>query len=198
MNKNDLRYRKTEANLKQAYLELLVDHDCTDITVKQLCSLAQCARNTFYQHYLDLPTLRDHIIDQVLVNMADAFSSPESDLHAIDSDQINAYCKGIIASVVRERHALQILFSKDDGTFQKRLADVIYAQVLAGDRTLSLVADTPRNRMNTAYLASAVAGFIARWLAEPTVTSQMAEQTLQNIHRATINTSSAYLAGNAD
>ncbi|KRN18160.1 TetR/AcrR family transcriptional regulator [Lacticaseibacillus camelliae] len=193
MNKNDLRYRKTETNLKQAYLALLAEHDCRTITVSQLCTLAQCARNTFYQHYPDLETLKDHIIGEVLDEISGAFHTTDTDLAQIDANRTRQYVEGIIAGVTNQQETLQRLFAKDDGTFQKQLTDVIYAQVIAGDRSLSKVADTPVNRLNAAYLAAAVAGFIASWLSDPEVTPAMAEQTLLALHQPTINTSTAYL-----
>lgn len=194
MNKNDLRYRKTETNLKQAYLSLLAEHDCHTITVSQLCTLAQCARNTFYQHYPDLETLKDHIIGEVLAEISGAFHTAETDLAQIDANRTRQYVEGIVAGVTNQQETLQRLFSKDDGTFQKQLEGVIYAQVMAGDRQLSKAADTPVNRVNASYLAAAVAGFIASWLLDPEVTTAMAEQALLAIHQPTIKTSSAYLA----
>lgn len=194
MNKNDLRYRKTETNLKQAYLALLAKQDCQTITVSQLCTLAQCARNTFYQHYPDLQTLKDHIIGQVLDDMANALRNTGVTLNQIDTREIERYVDNIVTSIDNQRQTLQILVTKDDGTFQKQLENIIYTQVLAGDRTLSNVADTAINRLNVAYLAAAVAGFIARWLAEPTITTEVAKQTLLTMHQHTIATSTAYLA----
>lgn len=194
MNKNDLRYRKTEENLKQAFLSLMLQQDCRRITIRQLCQAAQCARNTFYQHYPDLEALKAHLIGAVLTAIADSFRAPKTDLAHIDTAQIRRYTQAIIASVSAQLTTLQALLAKDDGTFQKQLADVIYTQVMAGDRGLSKVADTAINRLNAAYLAAAVAGFIARWLTESAVSPAVAEQILFTIHQPTINTSSAYLA----
>ncbi|WP_203624815.1 MULTISPECIES: TetR/AcrR family transcriptional regulator [unclassified Lacticaseibacillus] len=196
MNKNDLRYRKTETNLKQAYLSLLAEHDCHTITVSQLCTLAQCARNTFYQHYADLKTLQDRIIGDVLDEMAGAFLTGDTDLRQLDAARTKQYVAGIITAVEAQQPTLQVLLAKDDGTFQKQLEDVIYTQVMAGDQQLSQAADTAINRLNAAYLAAAVAGFITRWQSEPTVTAAVAEQTLLALHQPTIDTSTAYLKVN--
>lgn len=194
MNKNDLRYRKTEANLKQAYLTLLAEHACQSITVRQLCTVAQCARNTFYQHYVDLSALQDHIIGEVLADIANAFRPVATTLAQIDTQTNHQYVKNIIEGVSRQRQTLTVLLANDDGRFQKQLTNVIEAKVLAGDCDLSKVADTWPNRLNTAYLAAAIAGFITSWLAQPAVTAAMAEQTLLAIHQATMQTSAAYLA----
>lgn len=194
MNKNDLRYRKTEANLKQAYLTLLAEHDCQSITVQQLCRLAQCARNTFYQHYDDLNALQTHIVGEVLADIANAFRLAAPSLAQIDAQTHRQYVQNIIAGVTAQRQTLMVLFATDDGRFQKQLATVIEAKILAGDRALSNVADTAINRLNTAYLAAAIAGFIASWLKQPTVSAAMAQESLLAIHQAVMQTSAAYLA----
>ncbi|WP_155286793.1 hypothetical protein [Lacticaseibacillus zhaodongensis] len=194
MNKNDLRYLKTEANLHRAYLTLLAQQACQTITVKQICTLAQCSRNTFYLHYHDQMALRDAIIGKVKSDLLGAFNSPNTRLAEIDQTKIKEYVANIISSVTAQKATLTILFSKDDGSFQKQLEDVIYTQVLTGDRELSQAADTPVNYLNAAYLAAAVAGFIASWMRQADISDQTAEQTLLAIHQATINTNSAYLA----
>lgn len=194
MNKNDLRYLKTESNLKEAYLQILVEQDCRTITVRQLCHVAMCARNTFYQHYPDLEALKNGIITDVLNQMTAAFRTPKQLEGALDPRHNRQYVHNIVASVTHQQTTLRRLFGKDDGSFQKQLADVIYTQVMIGDRKLSQVADTAINRLHTAYLSSAIAGFIAKWMTDPTISAEVAETTLLNIHQATINTSSTYLA----
>ncbi|MCX2455088.1 TetR/AcrR family transcriptional regulator [Lacticaseibacillus nasuensis] len=194
MNKNDLRYVKTEANLKQAFLALLATEDCSGITVSQLCQQAQCARNTFYQHYDSLEALRTGVIAQILTGIGAAFRPTGETLAEIKGDQVRLYVQHIITAVDTQRAALTILLAKDDGAFQKQLVDVIVQQVLAGDRGLSQVADTAVNRLNVAYMAWAVAGFVARWLNEPSITPEQACDLFFQLHQPTISTNVAYLA----
>ncbi len=53
MSKDDLRFRKTEKAIKNAFLELLKTYPLEEITIKQIATLAECNRNTFYLHYED-------------------------------------------------------------------------------------------------------------------------------------------------
>lgn len=195
MNKNDLRYRKTEANLKHAYLSLLRQADCRSITVRKLCTLAQCARNTFYQHYPDLKALEHAIVGELLNDISGAFRPVGNPIAPIPAHTQQQYVANIIAGVTAQQATLRVLLAKDDGSFQKQLADVIAATILNQTKSFSTLADTAINRLNTAYLASAIAGFIASWLSQPDVDATLAQATLLTIHQATIQTSARYLAG---
>lgn len=50
MNKNDLRFQKTEILIKEAYLSLK-KHGSTVVKVKELCEKAMINKTTFYTHY---------------------------------------------------------------------------------------------------------------------------------------------------
>ena len=50
MNKNDLRFQKTELLIKNTYLALK-KHGSTTVKVKDLCDTAMINKTTFYAHY---------------------------------------------------------------------------------------------------------------------------------------------------
>ena len=54
MNKNDLRYQKTETLIKDAFFKQITAKEIKDIRVKDLCDKAQISRKTFYDHYEDI------------------------------------------------------------------------------------------------------------------------------------------------
>lgn len=51
MNKNDVRYRKTEDKLRSALVSLLKHENIESISVRDICEKAGCSRNAFYLHY---------------------------------------------------------------------------------------------------------------------------------------------------
>lgn len=53
MNKNDLRYLKTEKNIIAAFAECVQTIGFEKTTVAEICSKGQISRNTFYLHYED-------------------------------------------------------------------------------------------------------------------------------------------------
>ncbi len=55
----DIRIRKTETAIKNAFMELRSQKPIEKITVKELCRLAQINKSTFYTHYDDIYALSD-------------------------------------------------------------------------------------------------------------------------------------------
>ena len=51
--KEDLRVRKTKKALHEAFLKLLSEKTFEEITINELCALADVRRATFYKHYAD-------------------------------------------------------------------------------------------------------------------------------------------------
>lgn len=49
--KSDLRVRKTQKAIKNAFTEMLLEMDYEKITIKELCERATINRRTFYLHY---------------------------------------------------------------------------------------------------------------------------------------------------
>lgn len=60
------KVKLTKRLLKEALIELLNKKDLNNITIKELCSLAELNRSTFYAHYQDIYQLLNEItIDMV-------------------------------------------------------------------------------------------------------------------------------------
>ena len=57
--KADLRIRKTETDIKNAFIELRAKKPLEKITVKELCDLALINKSTFYTHYEDIYALSE-------------------------------------------------------------------------------------------------------------------------------------------
>jgi len=69
MGKEDLRFRKTEQAIQRAFLTLLKTNTFEDITIKEICALAECNRNTFYLHYVDKHDLMEKLCDSAIEKM---------------------------------------------------------------------------------------------------------------------------------
>ncbi|PNZ98043.1 TetR family transcriptional regulator, partial [Staphylococcus carnosus] len=51
MQKEDLRVIKTKMNIENAFLNLFYQKEIEQISVKEITTIAQIARKTFYLHY---------------------------------------------------------------------------------------------------------------------------------------------------
>lgn len=69
MNKNDLRYIKTEKLIKETYLNLK-KKNCL-IKVSDLCKSAMINKSTFYAHYETIEALHRNLCKETTVNILD-------------------------------------------------------------------------------------------------------------------------------
>lgn len=63
--RGDRRVRYTKQLISQALFQLLESKNLEDISVTELCSLADVNRGTFYKYYADVPDLFHHMEDEV-------------------------------------------------------------------------------------------------------------------------------------
>lgn len=68
VRKTDRRTLYTCRAIKDALLELLRTKDFGDITVADLCRVAEISRGTFYLHYTNIPEVLEELFDDALEN----------------------------------------------------------------------------------------------------------------------------------
>ncbi|EHI98391.1 TetR family transcriptional regulator [Clostridium sp. DL-VIII] len=66
----DRRIRKTQQAIHSAFAKLLIDKNINDITIKELCEVADINKSTFYLHYKDIydcaDCLMNYVVDKTL------------------------------------------------------------------------------------------------------------------------------------
>lgn len=107
VNKNDLRYIKTERLIEETYL--LLKKSRSSIKVSQLCQAALINKTTFYSHYETMDALHKSIcrkeIDRILrecPHSLEAFSDAEQFVYSI------------VEGIESNRCLLDTLFGDDD------------------------------------------------------------------------------------
>ncbi|GAX02922.1 TetR family transcriptional regulator [Secundilactobacillus pentosiphilus] len=185
MNKNDLRYIKTEDNLKQALLTLLDQMSLKKITVKMICEVARCSRNTFYLHHEVKEDLYNTVVSNVLNSMQNAFQPRVDQVDQITDDILDEYTEGIMTSVASHKDSLRTLILQDNGLFFKQFTEIIQNTVLKGSSELAnhFTVDT---QLYSSYLAGAISGFIFNWFKNPICDLPTATKALKIIHRETM------------
>lgn len=73
--KNNLQFQTTHEKIQNILIELLKTKDIRNITVKDVCTLAQINRSTFYAHYLDIQDLLDQIGRAMMSDIAELMAS---------------------------------------------------------------------------------------------------------------------------
>lgn len=66
LEKKDRRIGKTKKSIKDALIDLLVEKDASQITIKELAESANINRKTFYMHYSSIDDIFDKIANEVM------------------------------------------------------------------------------------------------------------------------------------
>ena len=74
MNKNDLRYIKTDELIRDAFKECVIEKGFAQTYISDICEKARISRNTFYAHYLDKYHLLDILFDELKIQFNQSFT----------------------------------------------------------------------------------------------------------------------------
>lgn len=154
----DLRIRYTRQVITDAFLQLLRQKSVEQITVKEVCALAQINRSTFYRQYKDCFDLMEQL--------------EQRGLECLDELLQNAAVRGTQATLTAVLQALQ---NNDDllGILARQAGDesFLYAMVercfrymdTRWEKTASAEQASARN-IRSAFLMAGVGGAIQYWL----------------------------------
>lgn len=72
--KNNKRYKISNEKIETTFLALILNHNYEEITISQICKLANINRSTFYAHYDDINDLIIKIESKFAKGMASIFN----------------------------------------------------------------------------------------------------------------------------
>lgn len=107
----DLRTKKTQRAIREAFLTLRARKPLERITVKELAELAEISKATFYLHYQDVYDLSDHLQQEAIEAALDKITHPEAFL----TDPMQ-FMQQMVESFAAQRSVTQILFSGSQAT----------------------------------------------------------------------------------
>lgn len=106
---SDARVRYTKKTLRDCFIALLKEKPIQNITVKELCEMAEINRATFYTHYANPYDLMKQIEDELFEELSDKvmlkFGTKES--------EFNEIMKLAFDIVAENRELCRILFSEN-------------------------------------------------------------------------------------
>lgn len=117
----DRRKKYTRMVLKDSMIKLLKDKQISEITVKEICELADVNRSTFYAHYLDLYDLLSKMEDEVLEDM----KAYLNDHNFKQAEEAIKMTEKILQYIVANKEITQILLHENaDPNFRKRVMKI--------------------------------------------------------------------------
>ncbi|MFD1021056.1 TetR/AcrR family transcriptional regulator [Thalassobacillus hwangdonensis] len=119
--KLDRRKKYTRKVLKESLITLLANKTISDITVKEVCELADINRSTFYTHYSDHYDLLSKIEEEITEDMNKYLHSYS---YEIEEESIQMTEK-ILEYVVDNKVMFQTFLKQDAApTFEQRMMDL--------------------------------------------------------------------------
>lgn len=178
MNKNDLRYQKTETKLRSALISLLKRNNIETISVRDICEEAGCSRNAFYLHYETKEDLYEAIITSIIDRLVYAIQADTNVFGSRDEHAILQYYDQIIDAIISHRDELDVLIKRDQGVLMMKLAKAIFAGNEETIHAFAAKAPSVESSLNAAFLSAGIVGFIYEWFTHPGITDQMAKDFL--------------------
>ena len=103
----DLRIKKTEQAVKNAFIELRAKKPLEKITVKELCSLALINKSTFYSHYEDIYALSEAIEQVTVASIIESIGLLED----YTPEKSDIYTRELCLAFMSQTSLIRILFS---------------------------------------------------------------------------------------
>lgn len=181
MNKNDLRYQKTEDALKAAMLKLLETKNPDQFSITDLCALARCSRNAFYQHYPGKYDLYESILKSITEDLRRSCMPVVDSLDLASEEKITEWTHQLLDAVYSRRSEI-ISFMKNGTSFFDILRGSLYEAMWKNNlHFVSQDQITREIRLILYYSANGVAGFIQYWLCETDFSLDKAKEYLDMI-----------------
>ena len=122
----DLRVKRTQMNIRNAFLELRSKKPLEKITVKELAELACINKATFYQHYKDIYDLSESMEDEFIECILASIPHPDT----LVEDPGRA-TQELFYAFSTQTHLVDILFSGDRrGMLVSKLESRVYDLIL--------------------------------------------------------------------
>jgi len=119
--KTDRRVKMTKLFLKEALMSLLKVKRITNITVKEICQLADVNRSTFYAHYRDLYELLDEFENDIIGELQSFLASYKDER---DDETVNITEK-LIDFIGTKHEECKVLLNEESGSsFEKKIIEV--------------------------------------------------------------------------
>ncbi len=158
----DLRYRRTEKHIREAFLHLLRTKKYEKITVNNIAELAEISRNAFYSHYYSkeelLYSLMDSLIQSCIDNQEQILENKDIYDEAVARDVLVAS----VTPLYEDEKLSKLFFIINGGEmFSQRLAKALADYQFSKSNKSWLTSKQRRDlRLYCDYRASGVVGVI--------------------------------------
>lgn len=160
---DDMRYVRTEAAIRSAFLELVTQQRIGSITATAVCERAGISRNAFYLHHTGVQGLYSALVEELVDDIrVESLASAER-RSATGADE--AFSSSVLGAIARHEELLRAFLPSDDGSLTKRLTEGIEQAFVEAALRFGKHGGSDEHRLCCAYAAWATVGMVARWIS---------------------------------
>ena len=156
----DRRTKYTMKVIKDTFLNLLESKDISNITVTEICDIADINRGTFYRYYLDVYDLLKKIEEEF---MDEIKKSPS--IERMEDHSIYSFTKGILDIFENNKKLVRILFNTGRNIyFLNEVVEVAYDKCIG--KWESVQPDSKGDELENAvvFIFNGALGVINYWI----------------------------------
>lgn len=161
--KTDRRVRRTRTLLQQSLIRLMAKKEIKDITVKELCELADITRGTFYLHYSDIYDVLRNIEHEMFVEFNEILN------RSLDSAQRTSSPENVLTDIFffleRYRDTTKVMMGPHgDMAFVNHLKNLVKERIY---QALEKKKTDCEYDYAEAFVISGCIGVVETWLYHP-------------------------------
>ncbi|WP_214825950.1 TetR/AcrR family transcriptional regulator [Exiguobacterium algae] len=160
--KPDLRVQKTKQALHTALVELLTHRSIDQMTISELCRVANVNRGTFYLHYDRVEDVFEEYFQEITADLATSYEEPYRHVKFLNPRELEPSTVRIFHHVKTYVDFYRIVFSKQ--------VPLAYYYLLFEEIRKLLLRDTAAHQVEEidhelfcSYQANAIVGMIIWW-----------------------------------
>jgi len=161
---NDLRVVKTKQALHNALMTLLSEKPLENISIAEICRVANINRGTFYLHYEQKEGLFEEYFQEIMEDLYNSYEEPYRAVTTLDKNQLDPNTIRIFHHIEHFKMFYRIVFSKNVPlTYYYMLFDGIYSLLKRDITAQHKLHDEIAIDYYSAYQANAIIGLIIQW-----------------------------------
>ena len=162
-DKDDRRVKYTKMVLKESFIKILEKKDISQISIKEICEVADINRATFYAHYSDqydlLRKIEDELLDNINTHLAE-FDQKNSNIDVIlTAEKIFEYLKE------NAKQCKLLLSERGDFSFQKKIMILVYEKIITEITDNNMITKEDAEYVYSFTITGCV-GIVQKWLDE--------------------------------
>lgn len=158
----DRRIRKTKNSIRESFMELIMEKNFSEITVKEIASRADISRRTFYMHYTSIDAILDEMNAELSQRVQQLFYNRDF-THAQMSDIKDLFCE--LNEILNRNYAFyKRLCSLDSYGFFVQMLNLVLKDIIATTLEQTFHLEEQAKHAYSEYISGGIISLYVNWL----------------------------------